>query len=70
MPFKLVFAKTTLSSCFLFFSLIIDLYFFIPIVIAQLFNPIAELVIPIRIPSKEKYPAIAETKKRKVFRII
>ena len=36
-----------------FFFLIIDLYFVIPAVIAQIFNPIAELVIPIGIPSKE-----------------
>ena len=33
--------------------LIIDLYFIIPPAIAQIFNPIAELVIPIGIPSKE-----------------
>ena len=36
-----------------FFFLIIDLYFVIPAVIAQIFNPILELVIPIGIPSKE-----------------
>ena len=36
-----------------FFFLIIDLYFFIAAVIAQIFNPIAELVIPIEIPTKE-----------------
>ena len=33
--------------------LIIDLYFLIPAVIMQIFNPIAELVIPIEIPTKE-----------------
>ena len=37
----------------LFFFLIIALYFFIAAVIAQIFNPIAELVIPIEIPTKE-----------------
>ena len=37
---------------FLFF-LIIDLYFLIPAVIAQILNPIAELIIPIGIPSKK-----------------
>ena len=42
---------------FLFF-LIIDLYFLILAVIAQIFNPISELVIPIGIPMKE---AKAET---------
>ena len=36
-----------------FFFSIIDLYFVIPAVIAQIFNPILELVIPIGIPSKE-----------------
>ena len=37
---------------FLFF-LIIDLYFLILAVIAQIFNPITELVIPMEIPTKE-----------------
>ena len=36
-----------------FFIFIIDLYFLIPAVIAQIFNPITELAIPIGIPSKE-----------------
>ena len=35
----------------LLFSFFIDLYFLIPTVIAQLFNPIVELVIPIGIPT-------------------
>ena len=49
----------------------IELYFLIPAFIAQIFNPIAELVIPIGIPSKEAkaeteiHPAIAEIKIRK-----
>ena len=43
---------------FLFLFLIIDLYFLIPEDIAQIFNPIVELVTPIGIPSKE---AKAET---------
>ena len=38
---------------FLFLFLIIDLYFLIPAAIAKTFNPTAELVIPIGIPSKE-----------------
>ena len=43
------------SICILFFFyfLIIDLYFLIPAVIAQNFNPIAELEIPIGITNKE-----------------
>ena len=43
----------TIYHAFFFFFLIIDLYFLIPAVVTQIFNPIAELVIPIRIPTKE-----------------
>ena len=56
----------------LFFFLIIDLYFLIPALIAQIFNPIAELVIPIGIPIKEAreeieiHPIIAEAKIKSV----
>ena len=56
---------------FFFFFLIIDLYFLIPPVIAQMFNPIAELEIPIGIPTKEAkkdmetHPLIVEAKIRK-----
>ena len=32
----------------------IDSYFLIPVVIKQTFNPIAELVIPIGIPTKQE----------------
>ena len=35
------------------FFLIIDLYFLIPAVTIQIFNPTAELVIPTRITTKE-----------------
>ena len=50
----------------LFISLFIDLYFLIPLVITQIFNLIAELVIPIGILTKEAkaeietHPVIAE----------
>ena len=63
----------------LFLFLIIDFYFLIPTVIAQIFNPIAELVILIGIPIKEAkaeieiHPVIVETNyfvKKKVFSII
>ena len=37
----------------LFFFVIIDLYFLIVAVSTQIFNPTAELVIPIGIPTKE-----------------
>ena len=53
---------------FCFFFLIFDLYFLIPEAIAQIFNPIPELLIPKGIPSKEAkaeielYPIIVEAK--------
>ena len=61
--------KKTILSCFLFFFSIIDLYFLIPAVIPQIINPIAELIIPIGIPSKEAkaeteiYPVVVEAKR-------
>ena len=48
------------------FFLIINLYFLITAVITQIFNPIAELAIPIGIPTKEAkaeietHPVISE----------
>ena len=71
MLFNLVFACNAVLLCFFFFFLIIDLYFLTPPVIAQIFNPIAELVIPMVIPSKEAkaeiemHTVIAEAKIRK-----
>ena len=56
--FNLDSANDTTLSCLFFFFLIIDLYFLIPAVIAQIFNPVAGLVIPIGISIKE---AKAET---------
>ena len=53
MLFNLFFANGTILSCFFFFFLVIDLHFLIPAAIAQIFNLIVELVIPIGIPSKE-----------------
>ena len=55
----------------LLFFLIVDLYFLILAAVAQIFNPITELVIPIGIPSKEAkteieiYQVIVEAKIRK-----
>ena len=69
MLFNLDFVNHTVLSCFFF--LIIGLYFLIPAAIAQIFNPIAELVIPIGIPNKEAkaeaqiHPLIGEAKIRK-----
>ena len=66
MLFDLYFANNTILSCVLFYFLITDLYSLIPALIAQIFNPIAEIVIPIGIPTKEAkaeietYPVIVE----------
>ena len=55
----------------LIFFLIINLNLLIPAAIAQIFNPIAELLIPIGIPNKEAkaeikiHPIIVEAKIRK-----
>ena len=66
----LIYIFLTILPCFFFFFLIIDLYFLIPAIIAQIFNPIAELAIPIGTTSKEAKaeieidPVIAEAKIR------
>ena len=66
MLFDLYFANNTILSCVFFYFLITDLYSLIPALIAQIFNPIAEIVIPIGIPTKEAkaeietYPVIVE----------
>ena len=54
MLLNLVFAKNTILSCFFFFFLIIELYILIPVGIAQVFNSISELVIPIGIATKKQ----------------
>ena len=57
-----------LLSCFFSRFLIIDLYYLIIIVIAQIFNSTAELAIPIGMPTSEAkaqieaHPVTAETK--------
>ena len=53
MLLNLDFASNTILLCFIFFFLIIDLDALILGVIAQIFNPIPELSIPITIPIKE-----------------
>ena len=59
-------ANNTILSFSFFYFLIIDLYLLISSVNTQIPNPISELVISIRIPSKEEkaemetYPVIAE----------
>ena len=51
--FNLFFANKIILSWFFLFFLIIDLYFLIPTVISKIFNPIADLVIPMGTPTKE-----------------
>ena len=64
------FANNTILSVFFFF-LIIESCFLITAIIAQIFNPIVELVIPVEIPTKEAkaemeiHPVIVEPKVRK-----
>ena len=60
MLFNLDFANNIILSCSFFFFLIINLYFLIPAVITQNFNPTAELVILTGISTKEA-KAIMET---------
>ena len=57
--------------CFFFFFLILDLYLLILAIIAQIFNPIVELIIPLEISTKETkaemeiHTVTAKTKVRK-----
>ena len=53
MLFNLDFAINAILSRSFFFFLIIDLYFLVPAIIAEILNAIAELVIPLGIPIKE-----------------
>ena len=53
MLFNLLFAYNPILSCFFFSFIIIDLYFLIPAIIAEIFIPIAELIVPVGIPTKE-----------------
>ena len=68
--FNLDFANNGILLCFFLFFSVIDLYFLIPAVITQIFNPTVELVIPIGIPTKEaKMNAEIRQKKQKWKRI-
>ena len=68
MVFDLSVANNTILSCFFPFFLTIDLYYFIPAAITQIFSPIAERVILTGISTKEAkthiktHPVIAESK--------
>ena len=53
MLLNLDFGNPNILPCSFFFFLIVDLYYLIPAVNTQIINPIAELVIPIEIPTKE-----------------
>ena len=71
MLFDLDLTNNNILSSVFFFFLVIDLYFLILAAIAQIFNPIAELVISIGIPIKEVkaeieiHPVVVEAKNRK-----
>ena len=54
MKISIIFNPVFKKTKFYFFFLIIDLYSLIPAVITQICNPNSELVIPARIPTKEK----------------
>ena len=54
MKISILFNSVFQTTQFYVFFLIIDLYFLIPAVITQICNPNSELVIPARIPTKEK----------------
>ena len=75
MLFNLDFVYNTSFSCFFFFFLIIDLYFLIPAVITQIFNPIVELAIPVGIPTKEAkaemetHPVIVDQYNSKLYKL-
>ena len=66
--FDLDFTNNIILLCLFF--LFIDLYFLIHAAIVHIFNPIAELIISIGVPSKEAkaeieiYPVIVEVKIR------
>ena len=68
---NLIFANNTILSCLFLFSLVIDLYFLIHVVIAQFFITTAKLEITIGTPTNEAnavtetQPMTAETKTRK-----
>ena len=71
MLFDLDFANNTFLSCSFSFRLMFDLGFLVPAAVAQVFNPIVELITHIAIPTKELkaeieiHPVISETKIRK-----
>ena len=50
MLLNLHFANNPILWCFFFLN--IDLYFLVPLLIQQIFNPIAELIFPMGIPEK------------------
>ena len=53
MLINLDFANNAILSCFFLFFLVIELNVLIPAATAQSFHPIAELINPLVIPSKE-----------------
>ena len=63
-PLVAFFPKSTILSCFFLFFFIIDLSFLVPAMNAQIFIPIAELVVPTGTQTNE---AIAGTEAQGVI---
>ena len=72
----MIFANNTILPYFFLFFLMIDLYFSINTVIAQIFNPIAELLISTGTVTNEAEAEIqthsltTETENRTIFKMI
>ena len=66
---NLTFARNFISWCFLVF-VITDLYILIPAVIADIYNPTTQLLIPTGVPTiegkaeMERHPVTSEMKRR------
>ena len=58
MLFNLDFADNTILSCFFILFLFINLCFLIPAVLTNVFSQIAEILIPIGIPTEEAWGEI------------
>ena len=63
MLFNLDFPNNTILSFFFFFVLITDLYFLIPVVIEQNFNPFAEVVMNTNQRSKSRNRKISSNRR-------
>ena len=73
---KLAFPSNAILSCLFLFFLIINLYFLITAVIAQIFIPTAKLAIPTATPTNdtnaeiETQPLTAKINSKKIFKVV